>query len=122
MRYGRRKGAVKKRKFFTAPFQGREKKMQNEQTERKIKLCFVFSVTRRRTKVRREAKFVYSKKRLDIGKIEFYEIFLLYLLSSLFCFFILFISHFSCVLDFFYSPFISYSASATGSVSLREKL
>ena len=36
------KGAVKKRKFFTAPFQGREKKMQNEQTERKTKLLLVF--------------------------------------------------------------------------------
>ena len=42
MRYGRRKGAVKKRKFFTAPFKGREKKMQNEQTERKTKLLLVF--------------------------------------------------------------------------------
>ena len=37
-----KKGAVKKRKFFTAPFQGREKKMQNEQTELKIKLLLYF--------------------------------------------------------------------------------
>ena len=44
-------------------FLGDRKNAQNEQTEPNQSFCFDLG-TRRRTKVRREAKFVYSKKAL----------------------------------------------------------
>ena len=75
--------------------------MQNEQTERKIKHLLCFSVTRRRTKVRREAKFVYSIK------LKFYPYFVfLSFLNFCFSFFLpvsLFFSFYA-LCTFFTSP------------------
>ena len=56
--------------FFTPPFYGDMKKMfQNGQTELTNPILRLCQVTRRRTHVRREAKFVRSKK-AKTGKIE----------------------------------------------------
>ena len=54
---------------------GLEKKSQNEQTEQKQGFALLL-VTRRHTLVRREAKFVYSKKKLINKKNRKVEIFL----------------------------------------------
>ena len=56
------KGAVKKRKFFYSPFLGDRKKRCRTDKLSKIKTSDLILLARRRTRVRRVAKFVRSIK------------------------------------------------------------
>ena len=68
--FAHKKGNVKN-EFFTLPFFGGDRKtLWNGQTELKMPVYRYLQVTRRRTWVRREAKFVRSKKASIYRKIE----------------------------------------------------
>ena len=65
-----RKGAVKKRKFFCSPFLGdREKRCRTDKLS-KIKASDLILLARRRTRVRRVAKFVRSIKHNFFRKLQ----------------------------------------------------